>query len=52
MVPTGGNKIDEVYSHRAMLPEVTKLLRASVMCPVTGNSISLQQRGIYLVPIE
>jgi len=50
--PDRRKQIDEVYSHRAMPPEVTKLLRAGVMCPLTGNSISLNREAFYLVPIE
>jgi len=45
-------QIDEVYSPRAMPPEVAELLRTGVMCPVTRKSIKLDRKELYLVPTD
>jgi len=50
--PDRRKQIEEVYSASATPPEVTKLLRAHVMCPVTRNSIKLDRKELYLVPID
>jgi len=50
--PDRRQQIDEVYSPRAMPSEITELLRAHVMCPVTGNSLKLDRKEFHLVPID
>jgi len=50
--PNRRKQIEEVYSPHTMPPEVTKLLRTDVMCPVTGNSVKLDRKELYLVPID
>ena len=50
--PDRRKQIDEVYSPRAMPPEITELLRTHVMCPVTRNSIKLDRKELYLVPAD
>jgi hypothetical protein len=50
--PDRRKQIEEVYSPHTMPPEVTKLLRTDVMCPVTGNSVKLDRKELYLVPID
>ena len=50
--PDRRQQIEEVYSPRAMPPEITELLRTHVMCPVTRNSIKLDRKEFYLVPTD
>jgi hypothetical protein len=50
--PGRRKQIEEVYSPSATPPEVTELLRTHVMCPVTRNSIKLDRKEFYLVPID
>jgi hypothetical protein len=50
--PDRRKQIDEVYSPRAMPPEITELLRMHVMCPVTRNSIKVDRKDFYLVPTD
>jgi len=50
--PNRRKQIDEMYSPLTMPPEVTELLRTHVMCPVTRNSIKLDRKELYLVPID
>ena len=50
--PDRRKQIDEVYSPRAMPPEITELLRTHVMCPVTRNSIKLDRKEVYFVPTD
>ena len=50
--PDRRKQINEVYSPSAMPPEVTKLLRAYVMCSVTRNSIRPDSKAFYLVPTD
>jgi hypothetical protein len=45
-------RIDEVYTPSAVPPEVTKLFRTYVMCPVTRNSLKLDEKELYLVPSD
>jgi hypothetical protein len=52
MAPTGGKQIDEVCTSSAMPAKVAELLRTHVMCPVTRNSIKLDRKELYLVPID
>jgi hypothetical protein len=50
--PDRRKQIDEVYSPRAMPPEITELLRTYVMCPLTRNSIKVDRKEFYLVPTD
>jgi hypothetical protein len=50
--PDRRKQIEEVYSPNATPPEVTELLRPHVMCRVTRNSIKLDRKEFYLVPID
>jgi len=50
--PDRRKQIEEVYSPSATPPEVTELLRTHIRCPVTRNSIKLDRKELYLVPIE
>ena len=50
--PDRRKQIEEVYSPSATPPGVTELLRTHVMCPVTRNSIKLDRKKFYLVPID
>jgi hypothetical protein len=50
--PDRRKQIDEVYSPRAMPPEITELLRTHVTCPVTRNSIKVDRKDFYLVPTD
>jgi hypothetical protein len=50
--PDRRKQIEEVYSPSATPPEVTELLRTHVMCRVTRNSIKLDRKKFYLVPID
>jgi hypothetical protein len=50
--PNRRKQIEEVYSPSATPQEVTELLRTHVMCPVTRNSIKLDRKELYLVPID
>jgi hypothetical protein len=50
--PDRVKRIDEAYKPSALPPEVAKLLRTYVMCPVTRNSIKLDEKELYLVPID
>jgi hypothetical protein len=50
--PDRRKQIDEVYSPRAMPPEITELLRTNLICRVTRKSIKLNRREIHLVPID
>jgi hypothetical protein len=50
--PDRRRQIEEVYSPNATPPEVTELLRTHVMCRVTRNSIKLDRKEFYLVPID
>jgi hypothetical protein len=50
--PDRRKQIEEVYSPSATPPEVTELLRTHVMCRATRNSIKLDRKKFYLVPID
>jgi hypothetical protein len=50
--PDRRKQIEDVYSPSETPPEVTELLRTHVMCPVTRNSIKLDRKKLYLVPID
>jgi hypothetical protein len=45
-------RIDEVYRPHVLPPEVPKLLRRYVMCPVTRNSLKLDEKKLYLIPLD
>jgi hypothetical protein len=45
-------RIDEVYTPSALPSEATQLLRRYVMCPVTRNSLKLDENKLYLVPVD
>jgi hypothetical protein len=50
--PDRMKKVDEVYTPSALPPEITKLFRTYVMCPVTRNSLKLGEKEVYVVPID
>jgi hypothetical protein len=50
--PERVKRIDEVYRSKALPSEVYKLLRRYVMCPVTRTSLKLNEKELYLIPLD
>jgi hypothetical protein len=45
-------RLGEVYTPNALPSEVPQLLQKHVRCPVTRNSVKLDDNKLYLVPID
>jgi hypothetical protein len=50
--PDRVKRIDAVYGPNALPSEVPKLLRRYVMCPVTRASLKLNEKELYLIPLD
>jgi hypothetical protein len=50
--PERVKRIDEVYRPDALPSEVPKLLRRYVTCPVTRASLKLNEKELYLIPLD
>jgi hypothetical protein len=50
--PDRMKRMDEVYVPTDLPPDVTKLFRTYVMCPVTRNSLKLDEKDVYVVPSD
>jgi hypothetical protein len=50
--PDRVKRIDEVYTPSVLPAEITKLLRTYATCPVTRNSIKLDEKALYVVPMN
>ena len=45
-------RLGDVYTPKALPSEVPQLLRKHVTCPVTRNSLKLDDNKLYLVPVD
>jgi hypothetical protein len=50
--PERVKRIDAVYRPNAMPAEIPKLLGRYVMCPVTRSSLKLDEKELYLIPLD
>jgi hypothetical protein len=50
--PDRVKRIDAVYRPNEFPPEIPQILRRYVMCPVTRNSLKLDENKLYLIPLD